>query len=356
MTTSDVTNPTLGRRNVLRLLGCAALSGAAATSSAATASAQESTDLDAWFEKTSNYDGVADKTGASEVTVTVGSQANGGAFGFGPAAIRIDPGTKVVWEWTGEGGVHDVTAEDGSFGSDLVGDAGHTFEHTFDADGVYKYVCSPHAAMGMKGAVVVGDATVGGASTSQPTDSEAQPESSDDTADPTDLDTWLENTSNYDGVVDKTGLSRVEVTVGSEANSGAFGFGPAAVRVTKGTTVVWRWTGAGGSHNVVHTDGAFESELVGDEGHTFEHTFDETGTFPYSCVPHESMGMKGAVVVASEEASGSHAQIAEPFDDPETAKLGGLALAGVFGTAMALPALSGVVSWLTEQSGGDGGN
>ncbi|MFC7230941.1 plastocyanin/azurin family copper-binding protein [Saliphagus sp. GCM10025308] len=37
--------------------------------------------------------------------------------------------------------------------------------------------------------------------------------------------------------------------------------------------------------------------MLSDEGETFEHTFDETGTFTYYCSPHVSMGMKGAVVV-----------------------------------------------------------
>jgi plastocyanin len=30
---------------------------------------------------------------------------------------------------------------------------------------------------------------------------------------------------------------------------------------------------------------------------TFEHTFEETGTYRYLCVPHESLGMVGAVHV-----------------------------------------------------------
>ncbi|AFK19875.1 halocyanin domain-containing protein [Haloferax mediterranei ATCC 33500] len=111
------------------------------------------------------------------------------------------------------------------------------------------------------------------------------------------FDGWFDGVKNYDGVVDKTGSDTVTVDVGVEANGGAFGFGPAAIRVSKGTTVAWEWTGDGGSHNVVETDGAFESEMVGDSGHTFEHTFEEAGTFTYSCVPHETLGMKGAVVV-----------------------------------------------------------
>jgi halocyanin-like protein len=111
------------------------------------------------------------------------------------------------------------------------------------------------------------------------------------------FDGWMENVGNYDGVVDETGASEVTVTVGAEANGGAFGFGPAAIRVDSGTTVVWEWSGKGGSHNVVANGGAFESEMYSSEGETFSHTFEEAGTTKYACAPHESMGMKGVVVV-----------------------------------------------------------
>ncbi len=113
------------------------------------------TEFDGWFDNVGNFDGVADHTGESEVTVTVGAQGNGGAFAFDPPAIRVDAGTTVVWEWTGSGGSHNVVAEDGSFESDLVGSEGHTFDHTFDATGTTKYVCTPHEQQGMRGAVVV---------------------------------------------------------------------------------------------------------------------------------------------------------------------------------------------------------
>ena len=113
------------------------------------------TDFGSWFDNVGNFDGVADHTGESEVTVTVGAQGNGGAFAFAPPAIRVDSGTTVVWEWTGDGGTHNVVAEDGSFESDLVGSPGHTFEHAFDSAGTFKYACSPHKRTGMKGAVVV---------------------------------------------------------------------------------------------------------------------------------------------------------------------------------------------------------
>ncbi|MFC4552916.1 halocyanin domain-containing protein [Halorussus sp. GCM10023401] len=82
---------------------------------------------------------------------------NGGSFAFEPAAVRVDPETTVIWKWSGEGGSHNVAVEDGSFGSEMTGDAGHTLEQTFEADGVAKYACVLHEPMGMKGAVVVGD-------------------------------------------------------------------------------------------------------------------------------------------------------------------------------------------------------
>ncbi|ACM56750.1 halocyanin domain-containing protein [Halorubrum lacusprofundi] len=107
-------------------------------------------------------------------------------------------------------------------------------------------------------------------------------------------DGFFDDVSNYDGTVDMRDADEVTVNVG--ANDG-LSFGPAAVAVSSGTTVVWEWTGQGGDHNVSATDGEFESDTAGEEGHTFEHTFEEAGTYTYVCTPHEAVGMKGAVYV-----------------------------------------------------------
>lgn len=117
--------------------------------------AGSSASFDGWFDGVANFDGVADRTGQSEVEVTVGAEGNGGSYAFAPAAVRVSPGTRVVWTWTGEGASHDVVAEDGSFESELVAEEGHTFSHTFEESGTDKYACTPHRALGMKGAVVV---------------------------------------------------------------------------------------------------------------------------------------------------------------------------------------------------------
>jgi len=114
-----------------------------------------SASFDGWFDDVDNYDGVVDETGSDSVTVEVGTEANGGYYGFGPAAIRVSAGTTVTWEWTGQGSSHNVAAEDGSYESELVAEEGHTFEHTFESTGTNKYACTPHKALGMKGVVVV---------------------------------------------------------------------------------------------------------------------------------------------------------------------------------------------------------
>lgn len=111
--------------------------------------------FDGWMSNVGNYDGVADETGSDQVTVAVGAQGNGGNFAFDPPAIRVSTGTTVVWEWTGKGAQHNVAADGGGFESDMTSEEGYTFEHTFSEAGTYKYVCTPHKTLGMKGVVVV---------------------------------------------------------------------------------------------------------------------------------------------------------------------------------------------------------
>ncbi|GAA0510145.1 halocyanin domain-containing protein [Halorubrum aquaticum] len=112
----------------------------------------EEPNYDGWFEGVSSYEATVDRTGADEVTVEVGAVDG---LSFAPAAVAVAPGTTVVWEWTGEGGDHNVSHSDGAFESETVGEAGHTFEYTFEESGVHTYVCTPHEAVGMKGAVYV---------------------------------------------------------------------------------------------------------------------------------------------------------------------------------------------------------
>jgi halocyanin-like protein len=151
--TPDADDATISRRGLFR----AGAAGAAAATGLAAGSGTAAAQYDGYLDDVDNYDGTVDYTGQDEVTVSVGA-ING--LRFDPAAILVDPGTTVVWEWTGEGGAHNVVAQDETFDSgETVSEAGTTFEYTFEdaADGdTFNYYCTPHEAAGMKGAVAVG--------------------------------------------------------------------------------------------------------------------------------------------------------------------------------------------------------
>lgn len=123
-------------------------------------------------------------------------------------------------------------------------------------------------------------------------------------ADEPDYGTWLTGVSGYEGrTLDHRGHDELTIRVGTSGNMGYYNFERPAVAVSAGATVMWVWTGEGGAHNVVATDGSFASDLVDEEGYTFSHTFDEEGIYAYSCEPHESMGMKGVVAVLPDDSS-----------------------------------------------------
>lgn len=110
-----------------------------------------------------NYDGtIVDRRGQETITVGVGTGPSG--WRFGPPAVAVAPGTTVRWEWTGQGGAHNVEAEP----EDQIGESDYeyssgepvssgdaTYEQTFDDPGIALYHCEPHLAVGMKGAIVI---------------------------------------------------------------------------------------------------------------------------------------------------------------------------------------------------------
>lgn len=105
-----------------------------------------------WLDDANGDTAPVDRTGRGRVTVMVGA---GDGFAFDPAAVEVSPGTTVVWEWTGRGGDHNVVHDGGSFRSEYASSAGYAFERTLGTAGVYRYYCSPHRSLGMKGAVRV---------------------------------------------------------------------------------------------------------------------------------------------------------------------------------------------------------
>lgn len=86
---------------------------------------------------------------------------------FDPHVVWVEIGSTV--SWTNDSGSHTTTAYHPEFDnprripddavpwdSGLMSEAGKTFEHTFEVEGVYDYFCSPHEQRGMVGSVIVG--------------------------------------------------------------------------------------------------------------------------------------------------------------------------------------------------------
>jgi halocyanin-like protein len=308
----------LRRRRFMQTTALLAGGGALATLSQPVG-AQE-VDLASWFSNVSNFDGVVDERGQSEVTVAVGASGNGGGFAYDPPAVRVDPGTEIVWEWTGEGGRHDVAAEDDSFGSELQGDAGDTFSHTFESEGITTYACTPHKTMGMKGAVVVGDVDTGLESVQPPLVSREP-----------DYGSWFNGVSDFEGTADMRGREEVRIQAATDGEESAFS--PQAVHVDPGTDVIWEWSGEE-SHAIEAADDSFASpeQSSGEWGLRF----DGVGISKYASSVDD--GMRGAVVVGN---------VFEGVYDVSTTHL---LLGGGLGAAVLSPLAFGAFLWRKRRS------
>lgn len=152
MSTDDVS-----RRAFMRTAGgtvAAAGVGASATGSAAAAKKKPK-----WPSpvQNANLGSYKDARGQDEVKIKVGA---GDGLAFDPTKVWVDPGTTVTWEWTGQGGKHNVMSVEGpaDFKSKIVGEEGHTFsvDLTKENKGIIHYQCQPHAQIGMHGGIAVG--------------------------------------------------------------------------------------------------------------------------------------------------------------------------------------------------------
>lgn len=86
---------------------------------------------------------------------------------FVPHVVHIEPSGTVTWVL--ENGSHDTTAyhpdhdrtlrmpnDVEPWKSDVMSEEGETFKWTFDDEGIYDYMCSPHESVEMLGRIIVG--------------------------------------------------------------------------------------------------------------------------------------------------------------------------------------------------------
>ena len=78
---------------------------------------------------------------------------------YGQDVVKIEVGQTITWTPDSKG--HNVQFVSVPEGVEKVkSKLRQEFSYTFEQEGVYLYVCTPHASMGMIGVVVVGDSDV----------------------------------------------------------------------------------------------------------------------------------------------------------------------------------------------------
>ena len=99
-----------------------------------------------------------ESAGSKSIEVAVGP---GGNFRFDPDSPTIPPGTTVTFAWKSPN--HNVVPDGQPDGANWGGegetgttfDTGHTYSHTFDTEGTYEYIGTPHQSAGMVGSITV---------------------------------------------------------------------------------------------------------------------------------------------------------------------------------------------------------
>ena len=106
------------------------------------------------------------------------------------------------------------------------------------------------------------------------------------------------------------GGAQVPNTIQMVTEGSNYFFNPIGLYVEPGETITWRIKS--GSHSsTAYKEGngpakvtripsgakAWDSGVLSEQGATFEHTFETTGTYDYFCIPHKTLGMVGRLVV-----------------------------------------------------------
>ncbi|WP_459820324.1 halocyanin domain-containing protein [Halorubrum luteum] len=161
MSTDDVS-----RRTFMRTAGGATAAAGVAAGATGTAAAQEDegngggNEVPDWPSGAEgNLGTYEDARGQDEVTVMVGADDDG--LAYDPTLLWVDPGTTITWEWTGQGGGHNVETVEGpaELESEVVDEEGftYTYETSEDDEGITHYHCAPHDGVGMHAGLAVGD-------------------------------------------------------------------------------------------------------------------------------------------------------------------------------------------------------
>ena len=114
------------------------------------------------------HDLVSEPSASREVAVNTARSEGSTEYHFDPHVTWVEAGGTVTWRL--ESGTHTATAYHSendqprlvpegtdAWDSGMLSEEGETFEHTFETEGVYHYLCKPHEQFGMVATVIVGE-------------------------------------------------------------------------------------------------------------------------------------------------------------------------------------------------------
>ena len=88
--------------------------------------------------------------------------------------------------------------------------------------------------------------------------------------------------------------NEIPVSMDEKVSIKGFSFSPKTITIKSGTTISWTNEDSAG-HTVTSDSGKeLDSKLLS-KGESYEHTFSNTGTYSYHCIPHPYM--KGIIIV-----------------------------------------------------------
>ncbi|MFD1646822.1 cupredoxin domain-containing protein [Haloarchaeobius litoreus] len=174
-----MSHPQLTRRKLLEgtaglsvagLAGCLGASSEASPPAGGTQSDEHAGEDDqpGHGDEAHGHDTVSEPRASREVEVNTARSEGSTEYHFDPHVTWVEPGGTVTW--TLESGTHTATAYHpgndqprlvpegtAAWDSGTMSEEGETFEHTFETEGVYHYLCTPHEQFGMMATVIVGE-------------------------------------------------------------------------------------------------------------------------------------------------------------------------------------------------------
>ena len=173
-------HPRLTRRQLLEGTAGLSVAGLAGCVGAPNSSGQQTTrathtvdeqsggdDQPGHGEEAHGHDLVSEPQASREVVLNTARVEGSTEYHFDPHVTWVEVGGTVTWHL--ESGTHTATAyhpgndqprlvPEGTdaWDSGIMSEEGETFEHTFETEGVYHYLCTPHESFGMLATVIVG--------------------------------------------------------------------------------------------------------------------------------------------------------------------------------------------------------